>query len=96
MMTVPVSVAVLFAAGGTLIMISAFMLYAMVGKVNQKLPEEQQIGYVLFHPSKAFRITREYKRLYPQSHLNAVRIVLNMAGGTLIIAGAALLSHVAR
>ena len=83
----------LFAAGGTLIMTSAFVLYAMIGKINLKLPEDQQIGYVLFYPSKAFRITREYKRLYPDSHLNAVRIALVLAGGLVIIGAAALLSR---
>ena len=93
MMTVPVCVAVLFSAGGTLIMTSAFVLHAMIGKVNQKLPEDQQIGYVFFYPSKAFRITREYKRLYPHSHLNAVRVALTVVGGILIIASAAVLSR---
>ena len=50
-MTIPISVAILFVAGGTLIMASAFMFYAMVGKVNQKLPEDQRTGYLGFYPA---------------------------------------------
>ena len=74
-------------------MASAFMFYAMVGKVNQKLPEDQRTGYLGFYPAKAFRITREYKRFYPHSYLNVVRIVLNVLGGALIVASAARLSY---
>lgn len=92
-MNIPVSVAILFAAGGTLVMTSAFMLYAMVGKVNRKLPEDQQLGYIGFYPTKALRITREYRRFYPGSRLNAVRIVLNVLGFAFILASAARLSQ---
>jgi len=74
-------------------MISAFMVYVMIGKINRKLPEDQQIGYFGFYPTKAFRIAREYRRLYPRSHLNAVRIVLNVIGFAFLVACAARLSH---
>ncbi len=92
-LTIPVSAAILFAIGGTLIVVSGIITYVMIGEVNRKLPEDQQIGYIFFYPAKAFRITREYRRLYPNSHLNTVRIVLNIVGGILIIACAARLSH---
>jgi hypothetical protein len=92
-MTAPISIAILFAAGGTLIMISAFMLYVMIGKVNRNLPEDQQLGYLGFYPTKAFKITQEYRRFYPRSRLNAVRIVLTVLGFALIVASAARLSH---
>jgi hypothetical protein len=92
-MTIPVSVAMVFAAGGTLIIVSAFILYAMIGKVNRRLPEDEQIGYVGFYPAKAFRIAREYRRLYPHSYLNTLRIILNVLGFALIVASAARLSH---
>ena len=93
MITVPIDAAVLFVAGGSLIVVSGFIFYVMIGKVNRKLPDNEQIGYIGFYPAKVFRITGEYRRLYPQSHLNVVRIVLNIAGGILIIASAARLSH---
>ncbi len=65
-MTVPVSVVVLFTAATTLIIASGFVLYIMIGEVNRKLPEDQQIPY-LFSVSypyvrKAAIIKREYRR----------------------------------
>ena len=72
------------------------MLYAMIGKINRKLPDEQQVSYVGFYPSKAFKITREYRRLYPRSRLNAARIVLNVVGFLLILASAERMSHFLR
>ncbi len=91
--TMPVSAVVLFALGGTLGIISAIIFYVMIAEVNRKLPDDQQIGYFLFYPSKVFRITREYRRLYPHGHLNTVRIVLTIVGGILIIACAAQLNR---
>jgi hypothetical protein len=40
MMTVPVSVVMLFAAGTTLIIASGLVLYSIISEVNRKLPEE--------------------------------------------------------
>jgi hypothetical protein len=93
MITVPINVVLLFAAGTTLIIAANFVLYVMIGEVNRKLPEDQQIGYLGFYPAKAFRITREYRRFYPHSHLNTVRIILTIVGGILIIASAMRMSH---
>ena len=90
---IPVSAAILFAVGGTLIVVSSIIVYVMIGEVNRKLPEDQQIGYVLFYPTKAFRVTREYRRLYPHGHLNTVSIVLNVIGFILGACAAALWSH---
>jgi hypothetical protein len=91
--SIPIDAAVLFALGGTLMAASGILMYMMIGEVNRKVSEDQQIGYWFFYPSKVFRITREHRRLYPHSHLNAVRIVLTIVGGILIIASAARLSH---
>ena len=93
-MIVPTSVVVLFAVGGTLIIASSFIFYVMIGEVNRKLPENQQIGYLFFYPAKVFRITREYRRLYPHSRLNTIRIILTLIGGILILACGPKLSHV--
>jgi hypothetical protein len=95
-LAIPVSAAILFILGGTLIAVSGIISYVMIGEVNRKLPEDQKIGYILFYPAKAFRIAREYNRLYPNSHLNTIRIVLNVVGGILIIACAAQISHFGR
>ena len=45
MITFPIDVAVLVALGITSIIASSLVLYVMIGHVNQKLPEDQQIPY---------------------------------------------------
>jgi len=96
MIAFPISVMVLFSVGGTLIITSGFILYAMIGKVNRKLPDNEQISYVFFYPTKALKITRKFRHLYPRSHLNTVRIVLNVLGFLLIAACAAQLNRLGR
>lgn len=46
------------------------VLYAMVGEINRKLPDNQQIGYFTWYPSKERRVFKEYKRLYPTGRLS--------------------------
>lgn len=93
LISLPIDVAVLIALGTSLMFASGLILYAMIGKVNRKLPEDKQIAYLGFYPAKAFKITREYRRLYPRSHLNSVRIALAVIGFALEVAAAARLSH---
>ena len=92
-LTVPISVAIMLAAGTTLIIAATLVLYVMIGEINRRLPEDGQIGYMGFHPGKALTITREYRRLYPSGRLNTLRILLTIAGGILLIAAAAKLGH---
>ena len=93
MITIPISTLALLAAATSLAVGANFVLYVMIGEVNRKLPEDQQIGYLGFYPSKAFRITREYRRFYPGGRLNTVRIILNIIGFLLGACAAARLSH---
>jgi hypothetical protein len=98
--TFPIDVAVLVALGTTSIIASSLVLYVMIGHVNRKLPEDQQIPYFFSfsysYVSKAATIKREYKRFYPNSHLHMVRIGLNVLGFALMVAAAARLSHFVR
>ncbi len=86
--------------GTTSIIASSLVLYVMIGHVNRKLPEDKQIPYFFSfsypYISKAATIKREYERFYPNSHLHRVRVVLNVLGFILILAGAVQLSHLAR
>jgi hypothetical protein len=88
-LNIPIGAAVLFAFGGTLVVVSGILFYMMIGEVNRKLPEDQQIGYFGFYPAKVFRITGEFRRLYPHSHINTLRIVLTIIGFLLMVASAA-------
>jgi hypothetical protein len=42
-----------------------FVLFAMIGEINRKLPDDQRISYFWFHPAKYRRIYNEYRRLFP-------------------------------
>lgn len=95
-MTIPVNIVIQFAAGGTLIVASGLILYAMIGRVNRKLPDDEQISYLFFYPAKGIKITREYRRLYPRSHLNTVRIILNALGFILMAICAAQVNRLGR
>lgn len=95
-LNVPIIAAILFALGSTLMVMSGIVAYKMIGEINRKLPEDQQVRYLWFYPSKTFRITREYRRLYPQGRLNWVRIILTIIGGALIIASAEQASRLLR
>jgi len=67
-------------------MISAgFALYAMIGEVNRKLPDNNQIGYLWFYWSKIKRILGEYKRLYPGGRLSALYKTLTAVASVLLL-----------
>jgi hypothetical protein len=69
---------VTFALAVSCCVISTFVLTAMIGEINRKLPDNAQIAYFGFHPGKFFRIKDEYARLYPKGKLilllNALRV----------------------
>jgi hypothetical protein len=56
-------------AAQTFILVSGFLMYAMIGEVNRKLPDGQRIGYLFGHYGKYRRLFREYRRLYPNGRL---------------------------
>ncbi len=51
---------------------SALVISAMIGEVNRRLPEDQQVSYLLGYPGKLTRIKHEYKQLYPKGNLAKV------------------------
>jgi hypothetical protein len=52
---------VLLSIASAFAMIANAVIYAMVGEVNRKLPDDQQIGYFVWYPGKVGRVLREYK-----------------------------------
>ena len=48
---------------------SGMILFAMTGKVNRKLPDEEQINYLLMYPGKVGKVKSQYRRLYPNGRL---------------------------
>jgi hypothetical protein len=66
-------------AGGCLLA-SVALCYQMIGEVNRKLPDDQQISYFFFHFEKIERIKREYRRLYPNSCVDFIQAALGWTG----------------
>ena len=44
---------------------ATLVVFEMVGRVNEKLPEERQFSPLWWSPSKYSRLFAEYRRLYP-------------------------------
>src|SRR5579859_6373890 len=48
---------------------SGFITSAIIGEINRKLPEKDQISYLWGHYAKYRRIKLEYRRFYPNGRL---------------------------
>ena len=75
-MMLPPMVLVLLTGAVTLMIGSALVISAMIGEVNRRLPEDQQVSYLLGYPGKLRKIRDEYKRFYPKGNLAKVLSVL--------------------
>ena len=69
-------VAVLLAVGVTLAVVSGLVISAMIGEVNRRLPDDQQVSYLWGYPGKLSGIREQYKRFYPKGKLSKVLTVL--------------------
>jgi hypothetical protein len=72
-------VAVLLAVGATLAIVSGRVISAMIGEVNRRLPDDQQISYLWGYPGKLSGIREQYKRFYPKGTLSKVLTVLEVS-----------------
>jgi len=67
-------------------MISTFVNFEMVDKVNDKLPKEEQFAVLGWYFAKNQRLHREYRRLYPDGRLLfKVRMLLVLGIACLLI-----------
>lgn len=64
-----VAVIALFCVNVTLAITCSFLLFAMVGRVNERLSNENKFEYLGWHFGKLADLLREYKRLYPEGRL---------------------------
>jgi len=58
-----------FICGVVCAIASSFVVFHMVDKVNEGLPEERQFSQIWWYWSKYERLFAEYKRLYPDGGL---------------------------
>ena len=81
-------VAVLFVLCQGFILASGFCMFAMIGEVNRKLPEERRVSYLFGSPLTTLRLFREYRQLYPHGRLRSLFFLLFGVGILLGIAAA--------
>src|SRR5579863_4395898 len=60
---------ILFLLALSCVIWSGFITTMIIGEINRKLPEKDQISYLWGHYAKARRIKYEYRRLYPNGRL---------------------------
>jgi hypothetical protein len=92
----PPAVMVLLAASATSAMLSALAISAMIGEVNRKLPEGQQVRYLLGYPGKLSEIKRKYRALYPNGHMARIVSALELLTAVGIAACALLIGMASR
>lgn len=76
----------LFLTATSCLVSAGFVLFAMIGEVNRKLPEQNQISYLFGHSDKYSYIHKEYRRLYPKGRLLLyLKILLATGFGLLLV-----------
>ena len=78
----------LFVAAQTLIILSGFVMFAIIGEVNRRIPDQQRISYLFGHFGKYLMILREYRRLYPAGRLGLC-FGVSLASGFILLLGCA-------
>ncbi len=93
----PLSAVLLLTAAATAAVVATLVFYIMIGKVNEKLPEDQKIPYFFSFSYPYLRkpaiVRREYKRFYPSGQLHVLRIVLQVIAFGLAVAAAKQFSY---
>lgn len=67
---------VAFCATLTCVLVAGFLRYIMIGEVNRQLPDSEQIRYLFAYPGKMRRISREFRRRYPERKLDQIRLAI--------------------
>ncbi|MBZ5594225.1 MAG: hypothetical protein LAP39_18445 [Acidobacteriia bacterium] len=75
----------ILAIGATMAIAANMLTLVMIGQINRKLPESEQISYIFWGIGKVLRYHRQY---YPRSWLP----YLSLACGALMIASCAILA----
>jgi hypothetical protein len=81
----------LFLTGVSCAIFGNLLLYVIVGRINEKVPENQKVSYLGWHPDKYRRVLKEHRRLYPESRSRLYLHLLTWGGFALGIVGFILL-----
>jgi len=74
-----------FLASQTCIISAGFLIFAMIGMINERVPPEARISYWGGYTSKYLLILREYRRLYPMSRATLYLHCLFWSGMALLM-----------
>ena len=72
MIQLPLKPLLVLAIGTTFAILGNMLILIMIGQVNRKLAEDQQISYVHWGIGK---VVRHHRRLYPGSYLSYLSLV---------------------
>lgn len=80
-------IAVFFLFGGALtsVILSGMFNLMMIGEINRKKAQQEQVSYFGYTPVKAVRIVSEYRRLYPTGRLHVVMLAAFGLGACLLV-----------
>lgn len=73
--TTAIVLIILFCLAVSAILTCNLFLTMMIGEINRKREEESLISYFGFTPSKALRVFREYRSLYPSGKLHIYALI---------------------
>jgi len=78
----------LFVLAQTFILLSGFVMFAMIGEINRRVPDQQRVSYLGGHFAKYRRILGDYQRLYPAGRLG-LYFKVSLASGLVLLLGSA-------
>jgi hypothetical protein len=67
--TLPPLAAALLGCATVVCILDAVLIWVMIDKTNEKLPEAEQFSHFLNYPGKLGRIKQKYREFYPKSRL---------------------------
>ena len=79
--------AFLFLSGLGCIFLANFIFFMMIGMINRRLPDSEQVSYLFMYPGQLGKVLKLYKELYPTGFLHVIDISLIVLGFLLLIAG---------
>ncbi|MGB6774342.1 MAG: hypothetical protein WBD25_15545 [Terriglobales bacterium] len=68
---------VLFCVAMTSVFLGNLFFFMMIGEVNRKRPDGEQISYFGHHYFKTKRIFREYRYLYPEGNIHIYMVIFS-------------------
>ena len=69
-MTIRIIVGIIALVGGSICcFVATFLNFKMIDKVNEKLPADENLNWIGWHPAKYQRLNQEYRRLCPEGRL---------------------------